>query len=212
MRKFSIGIVVGLLIGLLAFATFAVADNPVKLIINGQTIDCQDSQPQIINGRTYVPARYVAEPLGAKVVWDAVNNAVIITRNGTASAPTQTTSFTMPQTVTQSTTMTIDNGEVTSTAIVPVTTVNADGSKTTINADGSKTVVSRDGAETTTIQPNGGKTWEGTFRSEEAPDSSIKLIPDPDGKIKAGGGGSGPAKTTTPTTTTVIINPSNSID
>lgn len=79
MRKFSVGVVVGLLIGLLAFAAFAVADSPVKLIINGQAIDCRDTPPQIINGRTYVPAKYVAEPLGAKVEWDAKNKAVVIT-------------------------------------------------------------------------------------------------------------------------------------
>lgn len=79
MRKFSVGVVVGLLISLLAFATFAVADSPIKLIINGQAIDCKDTPPQIINGRTYVPARYVAEPLGATVEWDAENRAVVIT-------------------------------------------------------------------------------------------------------------------------------------
>lgn len=79
MRKFSTGVVVGLLIGLLAFATSTIANSPVKLVINGQTVDCKDTPPQIINNRTYVPARFVAESLGATVTWDAEQNAVVIT-------------------------------------------------------------------------------------------------------------------------------------
>ena len=34
--------------------------------------------PQIINGRVMVPARFVAEPLGAKVEWDERSRTVII--------------------------------------------------------------------------------------------------------------------------------------
>ena len=70
-----IGLVVGLI---LATATFAMAANPIKLIINGQEIQC-DVAPQNINGRVLVPARFVAESLGASVTWDAANNAVVIT-------------------------------------------------------------------------------------------------------------------------------------
>ncbi len=70
-----IGLVVGLI---LATATFAMAANPIKLIINGQEIQC-DVAPQNINGRVLVPARFVAESLGASVTWDSTNNAVVIT-------------------------------------------------------------------------------------------------------------------------------------
>lgn len=78
MKKFSLGIIVGLLIGLLTAGTIAFADSPIKLIVNGKEIAC-DVAPQVIQGRTMVPARYVAEALGAKVEWDKENNAVIIT-------------------------------------------------------------------------------------------------------------------------------------
>ncbi len=79
MKRFSTGLIVGLVTGLLmATATFAMADNPIKLIINGQEIQC-DVPPQNINGRVLVPARFVAESLGASVTWDSTNNAVVIT-------------------------------------------------------------------------------------------------------------------------------------
>lgn len=74
-KCFLVGLVVGLI---MATATFAMAANPIKLIINSQEIQC-DVPPQNINGRVLVPARFVAESLGASVTWDAVNNAVVIT-------------------------------------------------------------------------------------------------------------------------------------
>lgn len=70
-----IGLVTGLI---MATATFALAANPIKLIVNGQEIQC-DVPPQNINGRVLVPARFIAESLGASVAWDAANNAVVIT-------------------------------------------------------------------------------------------------------------------------------------
>jgi hypothetical protein len=38
-----------------------------------------DAAPQIVNGRTLVPARFVSEALGAQVNWDATNRQVNIT-------------------------------------------------------------------------------------------------------------------------------------
>ena len=70
-----IGLVTGLIV---ATATFAMAANPIKLIVNGQEIQC-DVPPQNINGRVLVPDRFVAESLGASVTWDSTNNAVVIT-------------------------------------------------------------------------------------------------------------------------------------
>jgi len=81
MKKFSLGVITGLLIGLLAFTTLAIAGDNIKLIINGKEIAC-DVAPQVINGRTMVPARFVAEGLGATATWDAGQNAVVITSNG----------------------------------------------------------------------------------------------------------------------------------
>lgn len=81
MKKFLAGLVMGLI---LATATFAfAAPQAIKLIINGQEIH-PDVPPQMIEGRVMVPARFVAEPLGATVEWDGSTNSVIIT-----SAPTE---------------------------------------------------------------------------------------------------------------------------
>ena len=78
MKRFSIGLLIGLLIGvILTIPMYSLAQQPIKLIINGQQIQC-DVPPQNINGRILVPARFIAEPLGAKVEWDGLNRAVII--------------------------------------------------------------------------------------------------------------------------------------
>lgn len=55
-----------------------IIQNPIKLIIDGKEIET-DVPPQIINGRTMVPVRVVAENLGCAVKWDKQNNTVIIT-------------------------------------------------------------------------------------------------------------------------------------
>jgi len=62
---------------ILATATFAFAGSPIKLFVNGQEIH-SDVPPQIINGRTLVPARPLAEALGAKVEWDSASNSVVV--------------------------------------------------------------------------------------------------------------------------------------
>lgn len=83
-KHFSMGIVVGLLVGLLVGgASFAIAGNAIKLIVNGTEVK-SDVPPQVINGRTLVPARALAEALGASVSWDGANNAVVI-KSGTSN-------------------------------------------------------------------------------------------------------------------------------
>ncbi|HQA07934.1 MAG TPA: copper amine oxidase N-terminal domain-containing protein [Syntrophomonadaceae bacterium] len=78
MGKFTKGLLFGLCIGLIiSFSAMAFASQPIKLIINGQEIKC-DVPPQNIGGRVLVPARYVAEPLGATVEWDGVKQEVRI--------------------------------------------------------------------------------------------------------------------------------------
>lgn len=76
--KFSLGLFSGILLSSLVFSTFAIAGSPIKLIINGKEINCT-VPPQIINGKTMVSARDVAENLGATVTWDSSNNSVIVT-------------------------------------------------------------------------------------------------------------------------------------
>lgn len=69
---------VGLLIGCLFPIQSLFADQPIKLIINGKTINCE-VPPTIINGRTMVMARDIVENLGGQVAWDNDNRAVVIT-------------------------------------------------------------------------------------------------------------------------------------
>lgn len=68
-------IVFGAVFLVAALATVGFAANPTKLIVNGQEIK-PDVPPQIINGRTMVPVRWIAEALGADVQWDEENKIV----------------------------------------------------------------------------------------------------------------------------------------
>lgn len=89
MKRVMVGVVCGLIIGLLVGTlSLATAGTPIKLLINGKYIQC-DTPPQNINGRVFVPARFVAEPLGATVTWDSANQTVVINGSGQA-APTTT--------------------------------------------------------------------------------------------------------------------------
>lgn len=78
MKKFFVLAVV--LILALAMTTVAIAENPVKLLVNGQEVK-SDANPVLQSGRVLVPVRAVAEALGFEVTWDEANNAVIIKRN-----------------------------------------------------------------------------------------------------------------------------------
>lgn len=79
MKKFSKGLVVGLILGLIVGAcSTAYAVQTVRMIVNGQEIT-SDVPAQVIDGRTLVPARALAEALGATVEWDAASNTVYIT-------------------------------------------------------------------------------------------------------------------------------------
>lgn len=55
------------------YAGFPVA----RLLLNGSPAT-PDSPPVIINGRTYVPLRFVSESLGASVAWDEAGRTVSI--------------------------------------------------------------------------------------------------------------------------------------
>ena len=76
MRKFIAGLLVGLLLAT-AGAGFA-ANDVIRLFVNGQEI-VPDVPPVIIDGRVMVPARFIAEPLGATVEWDEIANTITIT-------------------------------------------------------------------------------------------------------------------------------------
>ncbi len=90
MKRFLTGLLIGVVIGSLFTATFAFADQPIQLIVNGQVVQC-DVPPVIINGRTMVPISAVATALGCQVNWDAITHTVsITTSSGSASTPTTT--------------------------------------------------------------------------------------------------------------------------
>jgi len=76
MKKIIFGFCIGLLLAT-SIMTLA-SGQPIKLIVNGAEV-FSDVPPQIINSRTMIPARPLAEALGAKVEWDAKNNAVVVT-------------------------------------------------------------------------------------------------------------------------------------
>lgn len=68
---------VSLVIALLVSVSLASSQN-IKLFVNGKEI-VTDVPPRIVDGRTLVPVRVVAEELGAKVEWDELNNKVSVT-------------------------------------------------------------------------------------------------------------------------------------
>ena len=75
MKKFIAGLIIGLL---LASAAVGMASlDPVKIFVDGEEI-FPDVPPRIIDGRVMVPARFIAEPLGAEVEWDGENRFVLI--------------------------------------------------------------------------------------------------------------------------------------
>ena len=54
--------------------------NDKTAVVNGEAVK-NDVAPLIVNFRTYTPARFVAESLGAKVVWDEKTRTVTITKD-----------------------------------------------------------------------------------------------------------------------------------
>lgn len=69
---------------------------------SGSSMLVMDVAPCIINGRTYVPVRYIAEVTGYEVNWDGANKTVVIT--GSQSVPeaepeaAQDDNYTIPET------------------------------------------------------------------------------------------------------------------
>jgi len=55
-------------VGVVPSTTFA--NQPITVTIDGQQVQFQNTQPQIVDGRTLVPARGVFEHLGFDVQWN----------------------------------------------------------------------------------------------------------------------------------------------
>ena len=82
-KKWCAG-VIGMVLALVLTAG-AVASDSLKLVVNGQEIK-PDVPAQIIKDRTMVPVRWIAEALGADVIWDEENRSVVISSNDSAAA------------------------------------------------------------------------------------------------------------------------------
>lgn len=67
----------GALLALVAFGGAALSADPIKLVVNGRTL-APEVPPQIMEGNTMVPVRWVAEALGAKVDWDGPGRTVTV--------------------------------------------------------------------------------------------------------------------------------------
>jgi len=78
-KKFSLkSFTAGVVAGSLLFSGVAYASSSIKLLVDGKEV-ASDVEPQMIDGRVMVSARFLAEALGAKVEWDEHTNAVIVT-------------------------------------------------------------------------------------------------------------------------------------
>lgn len=82
-------LLVGVLVGGLTVSSMVFANQPLHLVVNGVEISRGDEpRPLIIDNRVYVPARPLAEALGATVQWDSGLNSVVVTKK----EPTEFTS------------------------------------------------------------------------------------------------------------------------
>lgn len=61
--------------------------NNIKMSVNGKNIKFADGEePFVLNGRTFVPAKYVAENLNASVSWNETDNTVVITSKSSTTS------------------------------------------------------------------------------------------------------------------------------
>lgn len=102
--------------------TGTMADNVVVMQINNNQFSINgneqymDAPPQIIDGRTYAPARYVAEAFGFNVEWDSANKIVkielpqqnILVSESTTVITTESTTETTTEATTEVTTQVYD--------------------------------------------------------------------------------------------------------
>lgn len=85
-------VILFLAVAVFMYSLMAYAGDSIKIIVNGKELN-PDVPAQIIDGRTMIPARFVAEALGASVSWDANTNSVIIisATNQPSQQPTENT-------------------------------------------------------------------------------------------------------------------------
>ncbi|MEW6540403.1 MAG: copper amine oxidase N-terminal domain-containing protein [Bacillota bacterium] len=77
MKKLVFVVVVAIVVTIVA--GLAYANQGIRLVVDGQEIACEVS-PRLVEGRTLVPLRTIADIFGAKTEWDAGSRTVYITR------------------------------------------------------------------------------------------------------------------------------------
>jgi hypothetical protein len=90
-KKALFGAVTGVITSLI-IAGIAFGYSEIKIFVDGKQI-IPDVNPQIINGRTMVPLRYISEALGEKVNWDHASQTVNINSQGKRSLQAEVNQF-----------------------------------------------------------------------------------------------------------------------
>lgn len=65
------------LAAVMSLSVTALADDTIKVLVNGSELDCSEVAPFIENDHTLVPMRAIFEALGATVDWDAETRTVV---------------------------------------------------------------------------------------------------------------------------------------
>ncbi|TMV45642.1 copper amine oxidase N-terminal domain-containing protein [Paenibacillus mesophilus] len=83
MKKFALGLLVGILFSLTSVAvasnTIEITPSPIKLIFNGKKANMGEEYAAFnYNGHLYVPIRYVSEAVGAAIGYNAKNETVSV--------------------------------------------------------------------------------------------------------------------------------------
>lgn len=68
------------LVSAMAMSAFAASPTPTAITVkvDGKVIDFPDQKPTIVNDRTLVPVRFIAEGLGYDVEWNTADNSAVI--------------------------------------------------------------------------------------------------------------------------------------
>lgn len=86
-NKQKIFLLAGIFVGILTTSIFSYADTPIKIFVNNKQLE---TDAIMINDHVFVPIRFIAENLGAKIDWDEQNNAVKIFTNNDTNNQNQT--------------------------------------------------------------------------------------------------------------------------
>ncbi|TDA70708.1 MAG: hypothetical protein D9V47_00455 [Clostridia bacterium] len=77
MHRLMVAILVVALLGAVTWAPVAQAAPEIKVVVDGRPVSF-DVPPALVQGRTLVPVRFVAQELGAQVDWEAATRTVTV--------------------------------------------------------------------------------------------------------------------------------------